>query len=193
MSMSWTTWFRNLLSSKGFEMFRWVKRLFGTPGSYEELTVQNIYVAIVLSGGPASKSDGHIGPEALGVPENKLTDFIVKRFYLHETLLFVAFSLAETGVRNGGQRSKPLTSEMAKKLQSEWGSREGEIPTFEEIGRRCFDMVEALTNDPFAWGREWLREFSVNGDPAEELVARWAGQCLRDQATLQRLATDYVR
>jgi hypothetical protein len=191
--MSWTTSLGNRHSPNGFAMLLWIKRVFGTPESYEELTVQNTYAVNVLSGGPASGSDGHIGPEALRIPENKLTDFIVKRFYLHEALLFSAFRLAETGDRNDNQRARPLTLEMLRKLQSEWGAREGQDPTFEEIGGRCFDMVETLSNDPLAWSREWLRVFLGNGDPDEEHVARWAGQCLRDQATLRRLAAEYVR
>jgi hypothetical protein len=174
-------------------MFRWVKEFFATPRSYEELTVQNTYDAIVLSAGPASGSDKHIGSEALGVPENKLTDFIVKRFYMHEAFLFVAFSVAETSERDIDQQSQPLTVEMAKKLQSEWGSREGQQPTFEEIGGRCFDTVEALSNDPVTWSREWLREFHPERDPDDEIVEQWAEQCLKELVALRHLAAKCTR
>lgn len=173
-------------------LLRWLRRLFGPRPSREAVTISNIYDALVLSAGPASGATNHIGSEALNIPENKSIDFIVKRFYLHESFLFTAFCIAEGSEGSAVDVSLPYTAQVVAKLRSEWSAREGEFSSAEEIGNRCFGLVENLVGDPIGWSRAWLSEFGTSSHFSEAHVEGWAIQCKKELLTFKRFAEDVV-
>ncbi|WP_407491867.1 hypothetical protein [Pseudooceanicola sp. MF1-13] len=171
-------------------MLRWLRSLFGPKPSVDAVTIANAYDTFVLGAGPAAGTEGHIGSEQLAIPASKISDFVVKRIYMHEAFLFAAFSIVEHQCDADVEAAPPFTTQIAAKLRSEWTEREGEILSAEEIGERCFGVVDRLVNDPVGWSRAWLSEFYPEPGCLAEHAEGWAKQCTKEFLAIKRVAAD---
>lgn len=172
-------------------------RLFGAKKSRNEELAENMYIALVLNGGPSSGSPDRIGATSLEIPLGKLEQFAQKRLISLEAMLFVA-SQIETVEQSqelqqvfGDGQLHPFAIEIGRLIALKWKDRGIALGTT-DVGERCFDEIESFIEKPFRWTRAWLDEFYDDPAKSGEHYIMWTEQWLKEFEAMRLVVRNYT-
>jgi hypothetical protein len=129
--------------------------------TYEEQVANNIYLALVESGGPGSDSDSYVGARELGIRVADFDRYALKDRLRLEVFLCAAFALESAQ----GNISERLLHAFAHLLQQKWAARGIRMQRPSDVIDSCLDEIGRWEASPFGWARRWIEEFY---DPNED-------------------------
>ncbi|WP_425091096.1 hypothetical protein [Tropicimonas sp. S265A] len=168
----------------------WFRELLKEKPPYHEEFANNLYEALVVSGGPAEGSENYLDAEALGVPLTKLDGFSAKRLITLEAFLFAAVGMetvskAEAEGQGDQAEAHKLHRAMGRVIWQKWTERGIVFDNQYSTGDKCYEEVEQVTESPVQWSKDWLRDFFDDPMKVEENCVRWADQCLKELHTMR--------